>query len=69
MQREEVMKKTSSQFPRKLTVQDTGDYFRKEVKPQVKLQGKWLLNAGLKPGHQVHITNPQPGVLIVKRLD
>lgn len=55
--------------PRKLKVQDVGDFFRKEIKPQIRLQGKWLLTAGLKPGQQVYITNPQPGVLIVKCLD
>jgi len=63
------MKKTKDVFLRKLTVQDIGDYFRKEVKPQIRLQGKWLLKAGLRPGKQVQITNPQPGVLIVKCLE
>ena len=69
VQREKVMKKQAASFPRTLKVQDAGDYFRKEVTPQIRLQGKWLLNAGVKPGQQVHITNPQPGVLIVKCLD
>lgn len=63
------MNKPTLSRPRKLKVQDVGDYYQKEVKPQIRLQGKWLLNAGLKPGQQVHITNPQPGVLIVKCLD
>jgi len=55
--------------PRTLKVHDIGDYYRKEVVPQIRLQGKWLLNAGVKPGKSVHITNPQPGVLIVKCLE
>ncbi len=63
------MKKPAATFPRKLTVQDVGDYFRKEVKPQIRLQGLWLLTAGLKPGSQVQVTNPQPGVLILQSLD
>lgn len=54
---------------RTLKVQNVGDYFRKEVKPQIRLQGKWLLSAGLRPDSHVRITNPRPGVLIVKSLD
>lgn len=54
---------------RTLKVQNVGDYFRKEVKPQIRLQGKWLLSAGLRPDSLVRITNPRPGVLIVKSLD
>ncbi len=63
------MKKLAASFPRMLKIQDAGDYFRKEVTPQIRLQGKWLLKAGLRPGKQVQITNPQPGVLIVKCLE
>jgi len=69
VQREKDMKKAALSFPRTLKVQDAGDYFRKEVKPQIRLQGKWLLAAGLKPETHVRITNPQPGVLIVTILD
>lgn len=63
------MKRRKDVFPRKLTVQDVGDYFKKEVKPQIRLQGLWLIKAGLKPGSQVQVTNPQPGVLILQSLD
>ena len=63
------MSEQSLQKPRTLKVQDVGDYFRKEVTPQIRLQGKWLLAAGLKPETHVRITNPQPGVLIIKSLD
>ena len=63
------MNEPSMKTPRTLKVQDVGDYFRKEVKPQIKLQGKWLLAAGLKPGSHVHITNPSPGVLLIKSLE
>ena len=55
--------------PRKLKVQDVGDHYRKQVIPQVKLQGKWLLTAGLKPDTHVQITNPQHGVLLIQSLD
>jgi hypothetical protein len=52
-----------------LKVQNIGDFHRKEVIPQIKLQGKWLLNAGLQPDSRVSVTNPRPGVLIVTSLD
>jgi hypothetical protein len=55
--------------PRTLKVHDAGDYFRKEVVPQVNLKGKWLLGAGIQPDTKVQVTNPQPGVLILKCLD
>jgi len=55
--------------PRTLKVHDVGDFFRKEVIPQIRLQGKWLVAAGLQPDTHVQITNPQPGMLIIKCLD
>jgi len=55
--------------PRMLKVQDTGDFYKKEVRPAIRLQGKWLLAAGLQPGKQVQISNPKPGVLIIKSLE
>jgi hypothetical protein len=61
--------KPSPHKSRTLKVQNVGDYFRKEVTPQIKLQGKWLLAAGLQPESRVSVTNPQPGVLIIKSLD
>ena len=63
------MSEYSLHKPRMLKVQDVGDYFRKEVKPQIRLQGKWLLAAGMKPETHVSITNPQPGVIVVKSLE
>jgi len=63
------MSKPSLQKPRVLRVQNIGDFYRKEVKPQVRLQGKWLLNAGLQPGSKVQITNPRIGELVIKSLD
>jgi hypothetical protein len=63
------MSEPSLQKPRTLKVQDVGDYFRKEVKPEIRLRGQWLLAAGLEPETHVRITNPQPGVLVVKSLE
>jgi hypothetical protein len=55
--------------PRTLKVQNVGDNFKKEVIPQIRLQGKWLLVAGIRPDSHIHITNPQPGVLLLQSLD
>lgn len=51
---------------RVLKVQDTGDHYRKEVKPQIRLEGKWLLKAGLVPEDRVEVLNPQPGTLVLR---
>ena len=59
----------SNKNSRTLKVQDVGDYYRKEVVPQIKLQGKWLVDAGIQPDTHVQVTNPQPGVLVVKSLN
>ena len=52
-----------------LKIQDIGDSYKKEVKPQIRLQGKWLAIAGLQPGFFVKITNPQPGILLIQCLE
>jgi len=52
-----------------LKVRNIGDRYRKEVTPQIRLQGKWLLNAGIRPDSQVQITNPRKGELVIKSLD
>ena len=53
---------------RKIKVCNIGDYYRKEVVLQIRLQGKWLLEAGYQPDTRVEITNPHPGILVVKSL-
>jgi len=63
------MNKSILSKPRMLKVQDVGDYYRKEVIPQIRLQGKWLIAAGLQPDTHVQVTNPEPGVIVMKSLD
>ncbi len=63
------MKQTNQSKPRTLKVQDIGDHYSREVIPQLRLQGKWLLKTGIQPQTHVQVTNPQPGVLIVKSLE
>jgi hypothetical protein len=52
-----------------LKVQDVGDYYQKKVKPKIKLEGAWLLDAGLEPDRHVEVTNPVPGVLILRSME
>ena len=55
--------------PHVLKVRNIGDRYWKEVIPQIRLQGKWLLNTGIRPDSHVKITNPRNGELIIKCLD
>ena len=63
------MESLSQGEPHMLTVRNAGDRYRKEVIPQIRLQGKWLLNTGIRPGTHVQITNPRNGELVIKSLD
>lgn len=51
--------------PRTLKVQDVGDFAKKLVKPSIKLEGQWLMEAGINPYRTVTVSNPQPGTLII----
>jgi len=55
--------------PHMLKVRNIGDRYLKEVTPQIRLQGKWLLNTGIRPDTHVQITNPRSGELVIKSLD
>ena len=49
-----------------LKVCEIGDFWRKRTCPQLRLQGKWLQQAGILPNTHVRIDNPQPGVLLIQ---
>ena len=59
----------SPQKPHVLKVRNIGDRYWKEVIPQIRLQGKWLLNTGIRPDTHVHLTNPRKGMLVITSLD
>jgi hypothetical protein len=54
---------------RVLKVVEIGDFWAKRTMPSIRLQGKWMLRAGVLPNHYVQITNPSPGVLLIQILD
>lgn len=48
---------------RTLKITNTGDGWKKEVKPQILLKGKWLLQAGFPPDAHVTVTPKSEGIL------
>ena len=52
-----------------LKVHDNGDHYRREIKPQIRLEGKWLLKAGLVPEDRVEVLNPRPGMLVLRTMN
>jgi hypothetical protein len=55
--------------PRILKVIEIGDFWAKRTMPSIRLQGKWMLKAGVLPNRHVQITNPSPGVLLIQLLE
>lgn len=54
---------------RVLKVASVGENRRENLKAQIRLEGKWLLVAGIPPESYVVVTNPKPGVLILRVQD
>jgi hypothetical protein len=50
---------------RSLKIEATGDAWRGEIKPKIRLTGYWLERAGFKPGHRIEVQCPQPGTLSI----
>lgn len=49
--------------PRNLKIEATGDFWRGKVTPKIRLTGRWLEQAGFKPGHRVEVRLDEPGKL------
>ena len=54
---------------RVLKVAEVGDFYRKRTKPQIRLQGKWLAQAGIQPNSHVNVSNPTPGILVIQIIE
>jgi hypothetical protein len=52
-----------------LKVVEIGDFWAKRTMPSIRLQGKWMLRAGVLPNRHVQITNPSPGVLLIQLVE
>ncbi|MHC1740150.1 MAG: hypothetical protein AB9897_03450 [Anaerolineaceae bacterium] len=57
---------TDSSKKRVLKIISVGEFRKKHLKAQIRLEGKWLVTAGLIPDTYVEVTNPQAGVLILR---
>ena len=51
---------------RTLKIMIVGDFWRKKIHPKIRVEGKWLKDAGLGNGYVI-ITNPEPGMLIIRK--
>ena len=53
---------------RTLKIEATGDFWRGNVKPTIRLCGKWLDRAGFKPGYRVQVNLVDDGSLVLRSL-
>jgi hypothetical protein len=51
-----------------LKVIEVGDFWRRRTVPVIRLQGKWMVKAGVLPNTHVQVTNPSPGTLVIRVL-
>jgi hypothetical protein len=54
---------------RNLKIEAAGDFWLAKVSPKIRLSGRWLEQAGFKPGHRVEVEISQPGTLTLRFLD
>ena len=55
--------------PRVLKVEEIGDFWAKRTMPSIRLQGKWMVQAGVLPNRHVQVSNPSPGVLLIQLIE
>ena len=48
---------------RTLKIEATGDFAARKITPKIRLGGRWLEQAGFKPGHRVEVRLDEPGKL------
>ena len=48
---------------RSLKIEEHGDPWKGLIKPKIRLMGRWLEQAGFKPGLRVQVTCVAPGVI------
>ena len=54
---------------RTLQIEADGDPWKGLIKPKIRLMGRWLEQAGFKPGLRVRVTCVAPGVLELRSPD
>jgi len=53
----------TSENKRTLKIESDGDFARGHIRPKIRLMGRWLEQAGFKPGHRTIIHQTRPGEL------
>jgi len=51
---------------RSLKIEAVGDFAYHKIKPKIRLSGRWLEQAGFKPGHRVQINSQKTGELTLQ---
>jgi hypothetical protein len=51
---------------RLLKIEKTGDFCYGKIIPRIRIAGKWLEQAGFKPGHRVQVVTEQTGSLSLR---
>ena len=54
---------------RTLKIEADGDLWKGLIKPKIRLMGRWLEQAGFRPGHRVQVTCVAPGVIELRSPD
>lgn len=64
----DVGKEGAEHMKRKLKIETTGDFAKNKIAPKIRIQGKWLWNAGFQPGAHIEVTIKSPGQIILDAL-
>jgi hypothetical protein len=59
----------SEHATRYLRAYPTGDHWKGQTVPQIRLQGKWLEAAGISPGDRLAVEIQDEGQLLIRRLE
>jgi hypothetical protein len=54
---------------RTLKIEEDGDYWKRKIKPKIRLKGQWLERAGFKPGEHVIVDCVTAGVIQLRSID
>jgi hypothetical protein len=54
---------------RTLKIEESGDFWKRRIKPKIRLTGRWLERAGFTPGNHVRVTCLATGVIELRTPD
>ncbi len=69
-QETDLLKQVRSHPPvRTLKIEEDGDFWKGLIKPKIRLTGRWLEQAGFRPGNRVRVVCVAPGVIELRSPD